>query len=40
MYKSNILSQKEYDSINNDLSELYALPSSIIKTSKNNIDNN
>ncbi len=34
MFKANILTEKEYESMNNDLTELYAILTSIIKTSK------
>ena len=34
MYKANILTEKEFESMNNNLSELYAILTSIIKTSK------
>ena len=34
MFKANILTEKEYSSINDNLTELYAILTSIIKTSK------
>ena len=34
MFRANILTEKEYESMNNDLTELYAILTSIIKTSK------
>ena len=34
MFRANILTEKEYESLNNDLTELYAILTSIIKTSK------
>jgi len=42
MFKANILTEKEYESINDDITELYALLTSIIKSSKQNqsIQNN
>ena len=39
MLKSTLISEKEYSSINNDLTELLALLTTIIKTSKKKIDN-
>ena len=33
MFRANILTEKEYESLNNDLTELYAILTSIIKTS-------
>ena len=34
MFRANILTEKEYESLNNDLTELYAILTSIIKTTK------
>lgn len=39
MLKSTLISDKEYSSINNDLAELLALLTTIIKTSKKKLDN-